>query len=183
MQKLDRWSLETFFKRDIFKYVSFTFVLLFRWFCSSKTPLTYVTEDVKVILESIHLILTLFNLLEKLLLKRRQCSIFSEIISVCHMPQKTFYSWFNSRGFFLSFIDSSITCSWRAHSVLLGPGDAVVDGETESPPSGAHIRRDERSEVIWTANIVYVFGHHFVFPKTSEMKMVCYNELYYFCIF
>lgn len=132
----------------------------------------------KVILESIHFIFTLFNLLEKLLLKSRQCSIFSEVLSICHYVSKDifFLVWTAEVFPYNSLIH--LSRSWRARSLLLGPGAAVVDGETESPPSGAHIRRHERSEVIWTANKIYLFGRHFIFPKTSEMKMIAVTVRY-----
>lgn len=86
--KLDRWSLETFSRGAIFKYVSFIFVSSFRRICGPQNPLTCMTKYVKVILESIHLILLLFSLLEKLLLISRQWSIFSQILNVSYYASK-----------------------------------------------------------------------------------------------
>lgn len=47
-----------------------------------------MAKDMKVIVESVHLILTLFNWSDKLLLESRQCSIFLEMSNVCHYASK-----------------------------------------------------------------------------------------------
>jgi len=62
---------------------------LFRYSGEFVVPqmVTYMTKQVKVILESVHLILLLLSLLEKLLLSK-QCGIFLEILNVCYNASK-----------------------------------------------------------------------------------------------
>ena len=90
------------------------------WF---RKTMTYVTKEMKVILESVHLILTSVNLSEKLLLKSRQCS-------VCYYASKdTLFSAFTKEVFFchllmaalcLSALGTAVGCGGDQEPALMG---------------------------------------------------------------
>lgn len=158
-----RWIVPRNIFQGRYLNVLFIFILLFRWFCGFEKPLIYVAKDMKVIFESVHLILTLFNWSGKLLLESRQCSIFLEILNVCHYASKGILFLVLLAEVFPTIHWLIRHCLWNGHSVLLGTGHAMVDeaegvrgAEHRACPHGAHILRDERAEVVWKENSVFI---------------------------
>lgn len=146
--------------------------LLFRWFCGFEKPLIYVTKDMKFIVESVHLILTLFNWSDKLLLESRQCNIFLEISNVCHYASKGILFLVLLAEFSLPFTDSSsLFMEWP----LCASGHWACSGgwgramEHRSFPHGAPILRDERAEVVWKENCTF-WGITLFFLCLQEWK-------------